>query len=252
MDKLKNIIITEIIEIVTLYSHKGKIEKISNRKFNGISFCSEGQITYTLDGKSFVSDKNHITFLPQGQSYTLSRDSDGVFYVINFKCDKPFYDSFKLFQTENSDIYIKDFNTMKKLTMLSDNHAKVMSVFYNLIQNIVSENCFCKTIAPAIRYIESNYKDTSITNETLAKLCNISEVYLRKLFNKHFKTTPKQYLCEIRLQNAKQLLSEGVLKISAIADECGFESSYNFCRFFKLKTGLTPTEYMRKNRIIKI
>lgn len=127
-----------------------------------------------------------------------------------------------------------------------------MSVFYNMIHNIVSEGAVCKTIDPAISYIKKNYKSPNLTNEIISRECGISEVYLRKLFNKHLNITPKQYITEMRLQRAKQLLSEGILKISSISEECGFQSTYNFSRFFKEKTGITPTEYMKQNRIFKI
>ena len=105
---------------------------------------------------------------------------------------------------------------------------------------------------PAIKYIAKNYSNDALTNEILAEICNISEVYLRKLFLKHLNLTPKQYISEIRLSKAKQLLSDGILKINAISEQCGFSSSYNFSRFFKDKTGITPTEYLKQNRIYKL
>ena len=252
MEKLKNIVVTEITDALTVYSPKGRFEKMTNRSSYGMSFCSEGQITYTHNGKRFVSDNKHIIILPQGQSYTLRGDKTGVFPVINFTCNEPLNDTFLLYPLENIDLFIKDFEMIKKLILFPENRAKVMSIFYDMIHNLVYEGCFCNTIAPAVQYIRKNYKDGKITNKILAKECNISEIYLRKLFNKHLKTTPKQYISEMRLQKAKQLLSEGILKINSISERCGFQSSYNFCRFFKEKTGVTPTEYMRQNKILKI
>jgi AraC-like DNA-binding protein len=40
--------------------------------------------------------------------------------------------------------------------------------------------------------------------------------------------------------------------IGAVAGLCGFSNQFHFCRLFKEKTGLTPTEYMKQNRIYKI
>jgi len=248
MENLKNVVVTQITDVVTLSSPKGRYEKMFNRKCYGMSFCSDGQITYSHNEKKFVSDNKHVIILPEGQNYTLKGDKTGTFYVINFTCNEPISDTFLLFPVENIDIFIKDFEMIKKLTLFPENRAKIMSIFYNMIHNIVPECSFCKTIAPAIRYIKMNYRNPNLSNETISKECNISEVYLRKLFKKHLKTTPKQYISEIRLQKAKQLLSDGVFKITSISEECGFPSSYNFCRFFKEKTGLTPTEYMKKNR----
>ncbi len=252
MENLKNIVVTEITDAITVYSPKGRFEKMTNRKCYGMSFCSEGQITYTHNDKKIISDNKHIIILPEGQSYTIKGDKTGIFPVINFTCTEPLCDTFLLFPIDNVDIFMNDFNTIKRLILFPETRTKVISIFYNMIHNIVSTDCCCKTIIPAVQYIRKNYKELKLTNETLAKECNISEIYLRKLFKKHLKTTPKQYISEIRLQQAKQLLLEGTFKINSISEECGFQSSYNFCRFFKEKTGLTPTEYMKQNIINKI
>ena len=252
MNNLKNIIVTGIKDAITVHSPKGKLEKIHNRLYYGISLCTEGQITYSHKGKAFVSDKNHIIILPQGQSYILNRNKTGMFPLINFTCLNHLTDTFMLFPVDNMDTFLKDFEAIKKLILFPENHAKVMSIFYNMLQNLTPESYSNNTISYAVKYIEDNFKNPSLKNETLAKECNISEVYLRKLFNEHLNTTPKQYISTIRLQKAKQLLSEGILKINSVSEECGFQSSYNFCRFFKDKTGLTPTEYINQNKVHKI
>ena len=84
----------------------------------------------------------------------------------------------------------------------------------------------------------------------LAQLCNISEVHFRKLFKEEFDKSPKQYILDMRIRRAKQLLRDGVFKINAISEECGFSSEYHFSRIFKQKTGMNPTEYNKKNQII--
>ena len=147
---------------------------------------------------------------------------------------------------------MSDFNKIKENILFAENRAKVISIFYNMIHRLTIDNSIPKTLVPAIKYIEKNYYDSALNNNTLAELCNISEVYLRKLFLRHLKTTPKQYITEIRLTKANQLLSEGVLKVGAVAEECGFSNPYHFCRLFKQKNGITPSAYMEQNRIDKI
>ena len=252
MDGLKNVVITEITDAMTVYSPKGRLEQMVDREYYGMSFCREGQITYIHNGKEFISDNKHVIILPKGQSYTLKGNKTGEFSLINFLCTEPISDTFLLFPIKNINMFMNDFEIIKKLILFPENRAKVMRIFYNMIYNLAPKGGMNSTIAHAVKYIENNYKDKEITNEILSKECNISEVYLRKLFKKYLNTTPKQYVSDIRLQKAKQLLSEGILKISSISDECGFLSSYNFCRFFKDKTGLTPTEYMKQNSIFKI
>ena len=252
MENLKNVIITEITDLFNIYSPKGRYEKMVDRPCYGLSFCNEGQITYEHNGKSYISDNKHAIILPMNQSYTIKGNKTGIFAVINFKCLNHLSDEFILLPTDKTKVLLNEFELMKKLSLFSENHTKVMSIFYNIINIIISENSLCKTISPAINYIEENYKEADISNKKLADICNISEVYLRKLFKKHLSITPKQYISNIRLQKAKQLLSEGVLKVNAVAEECGFDSSYNFCRFFKEKTGTTPTDYLKQNAVYKI
>lgn len=252
MNELKNVVITEITEVTTIYSPKGRFAEMNNRKNYGLSLCREGQITYSHNGRDFVSDKDCVIILPQGASYTLKGDKTGTFALINFTCAQPLCDTFMTIPIQGTEAFEKDFEKIKELFLFPENHAKIMSIFYNMLHSLTKEESICKTIAPAINYIEKNYSSPDISNELLAGLCNISEVYLRKLFLKHLKMTPRQYLLEIRLQKAKQLLSEGVLKINAVGEKCGFSSPYHFSRFFKNQTGLTPTEYMLKNKLREI
>ena len=48
------------------------------------------------------------------------------------------------------------------------------------------------------------------------------------------------------------LLISTALSITEISIECGFANLYHFCRTFKQRTGLTPTEYAAKNRFYEI
>ena len=141
---------------------------------------------------------------------------------------------------------------MKALSLFEENRAKMMSVFYNILHRLSTESSVHNAILPGLRYIESSYQNPKLSNAELAEKCNISEVYFRKIFTETYKTTPKQFIVEIRINKAKQLLSDGFLYIGAVAEECGFSNQYHFSRLFKEKTGLTPTEYIKRNRVYKI
>ena len=252
MEQLKKIIVTDIVEVLMISSPKGRFEKIYNRSCYGLSFCIDGQITYTHNGTKFVSDNTHAILLPQGQSYTLYGDKKGLFPVINFTCREPLCDTFALLPIQDNGSFIMDCEQMKALSLFDGNQTKIMSIFYNMLHRLSSYGAIGNTLMTAIKYIEKNYQNPTLTNKMLAKECKISEVYLRKLFAAQLQTTPKQFILEIRMQKAKQLLTEGGVKISTIAEHCGVSNPYHFCRLFKQKTGMTPTEYARQNRVYKI
>ena len=249
---LSNITITDIKEILTVFSPKGRLAKIVNRKSFGLSFCIDGRITYTHNGNKIISDKNHAIILPKGQTYTLYGDKTGYFPVINFTCTDFLCDTDISLPIQNTEAYIKDFKKLSYMSLFDGNRAEMMSVFYNILYRLTAQSSSCKIIMPAIKYLESNYQNPNLTNAELAKQCRISEVYFRRIFTDCYNMTPKQFLIDIRINKAKQLLSEGALKINAVAIKCGFSNQYHFCRVFKEKTGLTPTEYVKQNRIYKI
>ena len=252
MNMLNKITVTDIKELFTVASPKGRSGEIKNRKSYGLSFCAEGKITYEIGGKQAVSDECHAIILPKGRNYSLYGNKSGIFPVINFDCKEHLCDEVISLPIKNSDTYIKDFEKMKALSLFEENRAKMMSVFYNILHRLSTESSVHNVILPAIRYIESNYQNPKLSNAELAEKCNISEVYFRKIFTEAYKTTPKQFIVDIRISKAKQLLSDGFLNVGAVAEKCGFSNQYHFCRLFKEKTGFTPTEYMKRNRIYKI
>ncbi len=82
-----------------------------------------------------------------------------------------------------------------------------MSIFYNMLHRLSSDDAEKQyLLAPAVSYLEKNYKSTEITNGFLAGLCNISEVYFRKLFIKTYGVTRKQFVIDMRISKAMQLL----------------------------------------------
>ena len=254
MNRLNNITVADVTNVMAVFAPKGKFEKMNNRRYYGLSFCAEGQLTYTHNGKSYVSDPHHAIILPKGQSYVIRGDKSGIFAVINFECTDFLCDSMIVLPIENIDLVMRDFVQMKNLFLLKKKRAKVISLFYNILHTfsesaVISENSI---LLPAIEYMENNYSSPELTNKILAEQSNISEVYFRKLFTEQYGVTPRQYIIDMRINKAKQLLTEGILKINAVSEKCGFSNVYHFSRLFKEKTGLTPTEYLAQNRIFKI
>lgn len=253
MDILKNITVTHIDDAITVFSPKGRVFEMTNRPCYGLSFCLKGQITYTLNGKEYISDPKHAILLPEGQSYTLYGNKEGIFPVIDFKCDSFITDEIHLFTINDIEPFVKDFEKIKSLFLFERNKPLIYSIFYRMIDRLLREQQPKNDILyPAIQFLENNISNPELNNSLLSKKANISEIYFRRLFSQKMGTTPKQYILDIRIQKAKRLLTETEFSVSAISEECGFSSLYHFCRAFKGKTGLTPTQYAQQNKTFKI
>jgi AraC-like DNA-binding protein len=84
---------------------------------------------------------------------------------------------------------------------------------------------------------------SGLNAQSLARELNISYSSFRHTFHQHTGSSPHQYLLELRLARARNLLEQTALTIKEIAQQAGFEDEHYFCRFFKLKTGMTPGQW---------
>lgn len=90
-----------------------------------------------------------------------------------------------------------------------------------------------------IDYICRNFAG-NISVESLASACNISVSALERRFRKHLNKTPHQYINEVRLDNARQMLLETEKPVGTIALETGFADHSHFSRAFSRHFGITP------------
>jgi len=250
MKMFEALTVTHIDGLITVFSQKGREAVMTDRPFYGISLCIDGQITYTMDGQKYVSNQNHAVLLPKGGHYSLHGDSEGRFPVINFDCTGLSCDRILVLPLQDPQSCLQDYARIKNL--FPENRLKSISVFYDLLDKLFTQQTKNHILSPVTAYLETALGDPGLSNGEIARQLGISEVYFRKLFLSQYGTTPKQYILELRLQKAKGLLTDTNLTVTEIAETCGFSSLYHFCRIFKAKTGLTPTEYAKHHKVYKV
>jgi len=84
---------------------------------------------------------------------------------------------------------------------------------------------------------------TEISLQEIASRLNISYTTFRKNFKKYVGLSPAKYFSELRLNKAKQLLTETNSSIKEIAYMLQFSSIEHFATIFKKTTGMTPKDY---------
>lgn len=94
-------------------------------------------------------------------------------------------------------------------------------------------------------YILDNFEN-HISLSELANHVYLSESYLSHCFKARFGTSPKNFILQIRINRAKELLATTDMKINDIALKVGFLSQQRFNDAFKRLENLTPLQY-RKN-----
>ncbi|MEH6945647.1 helix-turn-helix domain-containing protein [Bacillus sp. JJ634] len=94
-------------------------------------------------------------------------------------------------------------------------------------------------------YIEQHFS-LNITREYLASLSGMSPDYYSRVFKCKIGKSPTEYLTEVRINRAKQLLILSKDPLRSIASSVGFNDEFYFSRKFKAVTGFSPTAYVER------
>ena len=107
-----------------------------------------------------------------------------------------------------------------------------------------SEN---EIIRRAQQYVSSHIRE-KLNVPVVAKMVDVSPSYLTALFHKNLQISPGEYIRRIKLQESKQMIREGNMNFTEIADALQYSTVHHFSRQFKEKFGITPTEYAKSVR----
>lgn len=114
----------------------------------------------------------------------------------------------------------------------------------NLIEN-ARHSAYRKEIMLAIDYIKMNYSK-NISLKSVAQHVFVSDSYLSRIFKEDMNMSFVEYLTDIRIKKAIELIKTTNLPNYTIAEKIGYENINYFGRVFKKITDLTPTQYRNK------
>ena len=249
-----NVIITNVT--LALHVTKNGVKYHANRPNHGFVINNETSEKdyYFSDGTIMHTGPNEIFYLPKGSTYSIEEYVKGTCYAINFDADiedKPF-----CIKLRNNESVLKNFKKAC-LNWKSQSHLKTVyaqRALYDFIIQASKEldkDYLSKEslgiIAPAIDKITTDFTNPNISVGYLASLCNISDVYFRKIFENKFGTSPKTYIIQRRIEYAKQLLESKQFSITEIALMCGYFEPCHFSREFSKHVGVSPLEYKKQN-----
>lgn len=102
-----------------------------------------------------------------------------------------------------------------------------------------------RVIQKALAFIEAEYANARLLMQDVTDHIAISPTYFSRLFKEETGATFVQYLTELRMKRAKELLADPEAKIFVIAEEVGYSDYHHFAKSFKKHTGMTPKDYRR-------
>ena len=250
MKHWENVIVTGVA-FATYVPPAGGAAFHPNRAYHGFVFNCDGAKDYYFDdGTVLHTCENQLFYLPKGSTYRVKSTARGGCYAINFYADvsdRPFVMSFR-----NSDAILKIFKDAELAwRMQADfHHVTAIRTVYDLILQIGKEkqrayvpNSQAALIEGAVETMHREFTKNDLTVAALAASSGISEAYFRRIFYNEFGISPKEYIIDLRIRYAKQLLASGDFTVTQTARACGYAEPCHFSREFLRRVGVTPSEY---------
>jgi AraC-like DNA-binding protein/mannose-6-phosphate isomerase-like protein (cupin superfamily) len=240
------------------------------------------ELNYILQGSCVMMLENELIKLSRNNSILIFPDSNHDFFVdskqgikivqLEFQMDEQIFTAFKdVLETELSFLYnlkskpnsyfkipnnpeIGDcMERIIKESKLQRNNIKPLSKLYFLELIILLSRYINRQITitgkmeneylkKAMGIIHANYCSGFSISE-IAKECNISTRYLRKLFEINLESTPLEYCNNLKIKKATELLADRIIPIKEIAYTVGYSTPQYFSRAFKVKYGFSPQTY---------
>ena len=237
---------------------KKEFQCIGAPKDRDLFLCFYGcRATYTdKDQRTFHAQSGDVVYTPRGSEYRV------VLHDFESEESQTVGINFLLFDKNGEEIAISDtikifhptsgraLQTAQKLiggdSTLS--YLKKRAYLLDIICSIDdSPSKVDDIIAPGYTYLTEHF-DEAVQISFLAKMCNVSEVYFRRIFRQCLGESPIKYRNRLRLEKAKEYLEYGDVSILEISELLGYSSPSHFTKEFSLQYGIKPLSYRQRYR----
>lgn len=233
----------------------------SPKRYNTFLYLNDCEAEYTSkNGEVVKAQSGSIIYTPYGSEYNVrfygfnSKNSCtiGVNLILQSSQKTNFIlsDNILLFNDINGN-YKTLFDQMNRYNSAPlVCKGKIKSITYDFLFHLsedAREDIRDKymMISKGIDYLENDVKQELQISE-IAELCNVSEVYFRKLFKEYSGITPSEYRMRTKMHKVKAFLRTTNLTIAEIAERLNFADASYLIKQFRELEGETPLEYKKR------
>ncbi len=148
---------------------------------------------------------------------------------------------------ENDRTYIwQEIDNIGSLSKCSDYIGTSITAVFSKLDNSDSVK---RKVYEITKYIKENFHNKDLSIQKIADNVHFSQTYLCSFFKKSTGNTLNEYITDIRIEKAKELLKDNSIKLYEMALSIGFTDSNYFSTLFKKVVGCSPSEYREKYRL---
>ncbi|MDL2300359.1 AraC family transcriptional regulator [Clostridiaceae bacterium OttesenSCG-928-D20] len=283
--------VINVEHIVTLhYFHYAKNFAFSGEKhdFWEIAYVDKGEVGVVAEGKGFNLKQGEAVFHKPNEYHNIwAKNQYANVLIISFVCNNAIMQRFhdriisfndkhknilaqilkigeKIFEDMN-DVYqtrlkfsdradeiklqsLKNYLELLLLTLLESDSSELRQARSSQKTKLQGDS----QIVEAVSRILSDNIESKISLEDILKSVCFSKSYLTKLFRDHTGKSIMSYYQELKLNRAKELISERTLSFTEIAERLRYNSIHHFSASFKKQIGMTPSEYLNSVQSIDV
>ena len=202
----------------------------------------EKRIINSIENLDFTAFKDNLQMVLNGSEgrsvMSFSFAANQVLFILGSLAKK--------YDVETKDIQNTIWNCQQNIWKLYSQHKVKEDLIQlaSLIIEIVRLARFSnKKLIDSIRHYLDQHYASEISLTALSTLFHINSAHLSETFKHHVGQNFSDYLVNLRMEKAKQLLKDKQLKIIDVSNLVGFSNSGYFSTVFKKHFGQTPVEY---------
>lgn len=222
---------------------------------------TEGEYTAYINQTELHIKQGELLYVPQNAAYFSKGTSipfswQAVYFILlenNKFFSEPHVYEIKLLEKFTSLFQAMNHTMMEKQLGYQ---MKSKMILYDIFRNLIAEQLIATehfsayyTLRDAINFINQNCIMKNININYLAQMCNITPAHFIRLFQQIFSITPKQYIINLKMNRAAELLQYYSYPISEIAEMLGYSSPAYFSAAFKSSVGISPLEYRLQHNV---
>lgn len=243
-------------------------------------YCCGGSGSMFAGNTEYAMAPGCVLILPSGTGYRIGTPEREVTYIaVNFDytqanldkktpippVEQPLYDpqqkledvTFQDHPAFNAVVYLKGADTLSgRLFRLEREYFQKLIYYERMNANVLGEVLFeCarmlssqryqagdEAVTRVMGYIQENYMHP-LTNRAIGERFHLHPNYVSSVVKTFTGVPLHQYVLQVRISHALELLQEGDRPVGEIAAACGFCDIYHFSKCFKRLVGTTPSRY---------
>lgn len=156
---------------------------------------------------------------------------------------KDYPESLKNTGCETVEQYMEHLSASRHIQELEERFYQVLQGMERCLEN---QKGYSRVVSDIRTYCSQHLSDSSLGGQMITDHFGLSATYLNQLFKQELGMTIKQYISEMRMERAEQLLAQTYETVDEIAAKCGYSNGNYFAKAFRENRKMSPTDYRKK------